>query len=158
MLYYAVTHNKLDSMNSSNIGLPNPSFINPASFVTEATLRTAPGSAIPSAMSSTALPSPPAPPLVSQQQLRSQAIASADSLVEEYLVYRGFTQSFRALQSEKASDKLKSLDVTKIVEQTFAYIHAFEMDNFVVLWDFLTQRFFQHLDQEYVQLAEDMRA
>jgi hypothetical protein len=109
-------------------------------------------------MSSTPLPTPPAPPQVSQQQLRSQAIASADSLVEEYLVYRGFTQSFRALQGEKASDKLKSLDVTKIAEQTFAYIHAFDMDNFVALWDFLTQRFFQHLDQEYVQLAEDIRA
>lgn len=111
-----------------------------------------------SAMSMSALPAVTAPPVVSQQQQRVQAIASADSIVEEYLVYRGFTQSFRALQSEKASDKLKSLDVTKIVEQTFQYIHAFEMDHFIALWDFLTQRFFQHLDQEYVHLAEHMRA
>lgn len=158
MLHYGGAYHEIDTTPASNAGFANPAFLSSASLGGDTHLRAPGGNGIPSTMSSTPLPTPPAPPQVSQQQLRSQAIASADSLVEEYLVYRGFTQSFRALQGEKASDKLKSLDVTKIAEQTFAYIHAFDMDNFVALWDFLTQRFFQHLDQEYVQLAEDIRA
>jgi hypothetical protein len=85
-------------------------------------------------------------------------ISSADCLVEEYLIYRGFTQSFRSFHAEKAYDKTKNFEVSRIVEQTFVYIHNFEVEQFVSLWDFLHNRFFLHLDQEYTQLAEQIKA
>jgi hypothetical protein len=84
-------------------------------------------------------------------------VASSDALVEEYLLYRGFTQCFRTFQIEKNSDRTKNFEVVKIVDQTFAYIHGFEVDSFVGLWGFLHRRFFLHLDQEYTNLAEQLR-
>lgn len=43
-------------------------------------------------------------------------INAADQLLGEYLIYRGFTQSFRSLESERAKDKTKLFDSSKIVE------------------------------------------
>ena len=43
-------------------------------------------------------------------------ITAVDQMVAEYLVYRGFTQSFRSLEVEKAKDRTKQFEVARIVE------------------------------------------
>ena len=43
-------------------------------------------------------------------------IPAADSMVGEYLIYRGFTQTYKALESEKNRDKTKQFEVARIVE------------------------------------------
>lgn len=61
-------------------------------------------------------------------------IPSCDSIVEEYLIYRGFTKTFKHLQKEKFTDRLQNFHATKIVEQIFFYIHSYEMESFINLW------------------------
>ena len=43
-------------------------------------------------------------------------IPAADNMVGEYLIYRGFTQTYKALESEKNRDKTKQFEVARIVE------------------------------------------
>lgn len=40
-----------------------------------------------------------------------QAINHVDELLKEYLLFRGFTQTIRVLDSEKKNDKLKGYQV-----------------------------------------------
>ena len=43
-------------------------------------------------------------------------VNSGDSIVAEYLIYRGFTQTFRSLESERRRDKTKQYEAIGIVE------------------------------------------
>lgn len=49
-------------------------------------------------------------------------IPAADSMVGEYLIYRGFTQTYKALESEKNRDKTKQFEVARIVEVLPVYV------------------------------------
>lgn len=80
-------------------------------------------------------------------------IAATDSMVGEYLIYRGFTQTFQSLEVERNRDKVKRFEVTRIVEAIFSNLQNFEIESFISLWDFLNKRFFFHLDAEHVHLC-----
>lgn len=65
-------------------------------------------------------------------------ITVCDSIVEEYLIYRGFTKTFRCIQKEKIEDRTKCFDATRIVEQIFAHIYKYDIESFINLWlDFI---------------------
>jgi WD repeat-containing protein 91 len=85
-------------------------------------------------------------------------ISAADGMVQEYLIYRGFTQSFKTFEGEKTKDKTKNFDVQQIVDSVFAYMSMYDIQNFIALWDFLTKRFFLHLDGEHSMLAADLKS
>jgi hypothetical protein len=85
-------------------------------------------------------------------------ISNADFMVEEFLLYRGFTQTFRCLENEKSHDRARSLQEHKIVEQIFQYLTNFDIESFVSLWDFLLKRFFLHLDQEHLEMIASLKA
>lgn len=85
-----------------------------------------------------------------------ERLSGADYMVEEYLLYRGFTQTFRCLDNEKAS-KSKNFQEQVIVQQIFQYLINFEVESFINLWDFLSKRFFLHLDQEHVNLIDQLK-
>lgn len=87
-----------------------------------------------------------------------RAMVSTDALVEEYLIYRGFTQTYRTFHAESKSDRSKSFEVAKIVDQIFQDLNSFNIEHFVAMWSFLNQRFFLHLDQEYTTLSEEIKA
>jgi len=87
----------------------------------------------------------------------SSSIANVDHMVEEFLLYRGFTQTFRCLENEKSKDRVKSFQENKIVEQVFQYLINFEMESFISLWDFLCKRFFLHLDQEHLDMIAGLK-
>ena len=110
----------------------------------------------------------------------SNNIRGVDSLVEEYLIHRGFTKTFRVFQQEKSDDRTHGELVTlmlaegesfsmcicvatgfhaiKIVEQIYYYIEHFQINDFIDLWDFLSKRFFMHLDQENLLLLDSMKS
>lgn len=87
----------------------------------------------------------------------SSSIANVDHMVEEFLLYRGFTQTFRCLENEKSKDRAKSFQENKIVDQVFQYLVNFEMESFISLWDFLCKRFFLHLDQEHLDMISGLK-
>jgi hypothetical protein len=43
-------------------------------------------------------------------------IPSVDSMVGEYLIYRGFTQTFQSLEVERNRDRTKRFEVTRVVD------------------------------------------
>lgn len=85
-------------------------------------------------------------------------VQGADSIVEEYLIHRGFTKTFRCLQKEISEDRTKGFNATRIVEQIFFYIYTFDMESFINMWDFLSKRFFMHLDQEHIMLLGNVKS
>jgi hypothetical protein len=46
----------------------------------------------------------------------------------------------------------------KIVEQIYNYIENYQITDFINLWDFLSKRFFMHLDQEKLLLLDNMKS
>lgn len=85
-------------------------------------------------------------------------IAGTDSIIGEYLIYRGFTQTFQSLELERGRDRTKRFEVSKIVETILKNLQNFEIENFISLWDFLNKRFFFHLDAEHVNLCGILKA
>ena len=85
------------------------------------------------------------------------SLNSVDYMVEEFLLYRGFTQTFRCLENEKSHDRARSLQENKLVEQIFQYLINFEVESFISLWDFLLKRFFLHLDQEHLEMISSLK-
>ena len=57
------------------------------------------------------------------------SLNSVDYMVEEFLLYRGFTQTFRCLENEKSHDRARSLQENKLVEQIFQYLINFEVES-----------------------------
>lgn len=45
----------------------------------------------------------------------AEAVAYVDKLIEEYLLFRGFTQSLKTFQNEKKNDKTKGYKVYKLL-------------------------------------------
>ena len=61
-------------------------------------------------------------------------ISSCDSIVEEYLIHRGFIKTFYCIQKEKKEDITKEFNTIKIVEQIFLYLFKYEIESFINLW------------------------
>ena len=47
-----------------------------------------------------------------------------DELAMEYLLFRGFTQTFREFNKERSNDKTQGFDVDKIMDQIFDHIQV----------------------------------
>jgi WD40 repeat protein len=77
-----------------------------------------------------------------------QAIDYVDKLIEEYLLFRGFTQTLKNFTIEKKNDKSRSFRVQKIISQLFAYIQSFNIQGLMDLWEHLTSNFFVRLEEE----------
>ena len=54
--------------------------------------------------------------------LGSEQLAPVDDMVMEYLLFRGFTKTFRSFSAERQHDRVKCFDVQKVMEQLFGYI------------------------------------
>jgi hypothetical protein len=61
-------------------------------------------------------------------------IGGTDSLVSEYLIFRGFTSTFQSLESELKSDRLKAFEVNSLVDSVFSALCNFEIGTFIRLW------------------------
>ena len=49
-------------------------------------------------------------------------LASADDMIQEYCIYRGFVNSFRVIEQERTQDKTKSFEASLIVTQIWDYL------------------------------------
>lgn len=84
-------------------------------------------------------------------------LSSTDNMVGEYLIYRGFTNTFQNLEIEKNKDRIKRFEVSKIVDNIFTNLHNDNIEGFITLWDFLTKRFFFHLNTENLNLCNILK-
>ena len=80
-----------------------------------------------------------------------------DTLFKEYLLFRGFTQTLRVFESERAGDRVAGFQVKRIVQLIFqVYIPQFDHEKLLALLDFLSQRVFARLGGTFQQSTQKL--
>ncbi|KAI7872923.1 WD40-repeat-containing domain protein [Spinellus fusiger] len=77
------------------------------------------------------------------------SLVQVDELVKEYLLFRGFTNTFRALETESKLDKDKGFQVDKIVEELMGYVLHGDVGYLLDYYRYLDLRFFSRLDSRF---------
>ncbi|GAA5810781.1 hypothetical protein MFLAVUS_004208 [Mucor flavus] len=77
------------------------------------------------------------------------SLYQVDELVKEYLLFRGFTATFRALETEIRSDKDKGFQVDKIIEELLGAIANGDIQALIDYYRYLDIRFFSRLDSRF---------
>ncbi|XP_061149340.1 WD repeat-containing protein 91 [Syngnathus typhle] len=86
------------------------------------------------------------------------AVERTDEHVREYLIYRGFTNTLKHLDSEIKADKEKGFRVDKIIDQLLQFIHSFELSGLKDYWLYLDRRLFCRLEDVYRATVNKLRA
>ncbi|XP_065648765.1 WD repeat-containing protein 91 isoform X2 [Hydra vulgaris] len=82
--------------------------------------------------------------------------STIDSLVKEYLIFRGFTSSLKVLETEIKNDNNKSYKVDKILEQFSLYIQNYEIANLKSYWRYFERCYFCQLGHETYKLVKKL--
>ncbi|KAG0278427.1 WD repeat-containing protein 91 [Linnemannia exigua] len=77
------------------------------------------------------------------------SIQHIDELVKEYLLFRGFTNSYRAFEADSKTDKDKGFQADKIIEELFSSIAAMDLTALLDHWRYLDIRYFSRLDHRF---------
>ncbi|CAG8542217.1 9299_t:CDS:2 [Racocetra fulgida] len=72
-----------------------------------------------------------------------------DELVKEYLLFRGFSATFRSFESECRNDKDKRFQAEKIIEELFSFITNSDVNGLMDYWRYLDLRYFSRLDARF---------
>jgi len=80
-------------------------------------------------------------------------LVETDLITKEYLLYRGYTKAYAALEEDRARDRLRNFETKGIADAIYRYLNTYEVAQFLQLWGFLEARFFFHLDAEHMLLA-----
>ena len=73
-----------------------------------------------------------------------------DSLIKEYLLFRGFTATLRAFDAELKSEKEKGFRVDRIVDQFSSFINSHDLSGLLDLWRHLDSKIFTRLEASRV--------
>ncbi|KAF9945474.1 WD repeat-containing protein 91 [Mortierella alpina] len=77
------------------------------------------------------------------------SIQHIDELVKEYLLFRGFTNTYKAFEVDTKTDKDKGFQAEKIIEELFASVSAMDMNALLEQWRYLDIRYFSRLDHRF---------
>ncbi|KAF9559401.1 WD repeat-containing protein 91 [Mortierella alpina] len=77
------------------------------------------------------------------------SIQHIDELVKEYLLFRGFTNTYKAFEADTKTDKDKGFQAEKIIEELFASVSAMDMNALLEQWRYLDIRYFSRLDHRF---------
>ncbi|KAF9542183.1 WD repeat-containing protein 91 [Mortierella hygrophila] len=77
------------------------------------------------------------------------SIQHIDELVKEYLLFRGFTNSYKAFEADSKTDKDKGFQADKIIEELFLSIAAMDLTALLDHWRYLDIRYFSRLDHRF---------
>ncbi|KAK8795510.1 hypothetical protein WA158_000167 [Blastocystis sp. Blastoise] len=80
-----------------------------------------------------------------------ESLSQVDDIVAEYLLFRGFTDTYKSFENDRAKDQTKDFNVDKIVDVLFKAIADYDYKSLLSTWKFLDSRFFSFLDIEYLQ-------
>ncbi|CAO3668486.1 unnamed protein product [Umbelopsis vinacea] len=64
-------------------------------------------------------------------------------------LFRGFSNTFRALELESRADRDKGFQVDKIIEELFGYVQNSDITNLMEFWRYLDTRYFSRLDSRF---------
>ncbi|KAF9153127.1 WD repeat-containing protein 91 [Linnemannia schmuckeri] len=77
------------------------------------------------------------------------SIQHIDELVKEYLLFRGFTNSYKAFEADSKTDKDRGFQADKIIEELFSSIAAMDLTALLDHWRYLDIRYFSRLDHRF---------
>lgn len=72
-----------------------------------------------------------------------------DELIKEYLIFRGFFNTFRNFDLESKNDRDKGFKAELVVEQLFSYINSSDINGLMEFWKYLDNRFFSQIDSRF---------
>lgn len=76
-------------------------------------------------------------------------IQYVDSLIREYMLFRGFSNSLKSFDTELKSDKDKGFRVDKIIEQILATINTQDLNALREIWSHLDGHLFSKLEHAF---------
>nr|SVE93646.1 EOG090X0719 [Scapholeberis mucronata] len=79
-----------------------------------------------------------------------------DELVKEYLLFRGFLGTVRALDLDLKSEKDKAFRPDKIIDQFVQYISQYDLVGLREYWNHFDQSVFERLDQNFMPAVKKM--
>uniref|UniRef100_A0A8B9DYB3 WD repeat-containing protein 91 n=1 Tax=Anser cygnoides TaxID=8845 RepID=A0A8B9DYB3_ANSCY len=74
---------------------------------------------------------------------------TAEPLVREYLLFRGFTAALKQLDAEIKADREKGFRVDKIVDQLQQFVQSYDLAALRDYWSYLDRRLFSRLEDVY---------
>ncbi|KAF8977228.1 WD repeat-containing protein 91 [Entomortierella lignicola] len=77
------------------------------------------------------------------------SIQHIDELVKEYLLFRGFSNTYKTFEAESKTDKDKGFQAEKIIEELFASIAAMDLSALLEHWRYLDLRYFSRLEHRF---------
>lgn len=80
-----------------------------------------------------------------------------DSLVQEYLIWRGFVNAAQSLENDRKEDKLRSMSSSKISKALFNDAFTFQYSKVFDWWDFLNLNLLSQLDDSFIQTASELK-
>ena len=87
-----------------------------------------------------------------------EALLAADRLVQEYLAFRGFTETLVRFENERSGDKKYTFNAKAIVEHVFKLVSSHDTSALMMLWSFLETRFFRTLrDEKLLKIASTFK-
>ncbi|XP_052868737.1 WD repeat-containing protein 91 [Anopheles cruzii] len=72
-----------------------------------------------------------------------------DSLIREYILFRGFSNTLKVFESELKGDKDKSFRVDKVIDQIMLLIHNHDLLGLRDLWANLNNHLFRNLEHHF---------
>jgi len=85
-----------------------------------------------------------------------EALLAADRLVQEYLAFRGFTETLVSFEAERSGDKKHTFNAKAIVKRIFKLVSSHDALALMKLWSFMETRFFKTLRDEW-QIAQTFK-
>ncbi|CAG8487960.1 682_t:CDS:2 [Racocetra persica] len=78
-----------------------------------------------------------------------QHIQQVEELIKEYLLFRGFSVTFRSFETECRNDRDKGFHAEKIIEELYSFIANSDINGLLDYWEYLNIRYFSRLDARY---------
>ncbi|KAJ2903006.1 protein disulfide-isomerase precursor, partial [Coemansia aciculifera] len=93
--------------------------------------------------------SPSAADYVKSARAGIESIEHIDDLIREYLLFRGFKDTLKALEEDLKGDHDKGFHAEKIVDELLGMATSLDIDGLLEYWQYLSYRFFSHLSPKY---------
>ncbi|CAG8449058.1 4584_t:CDS:10 [Dentiscutata heterogama] len=77
------------------------------------------------------------------------SIQPIEELIKEYLLFRGFSVTFRSFETECRNDRDKGFQAEKIIEELYSFITNSDINGLLDYWEYLNIRYFSRLDARY---------
>ncbi|TMS36452.1 hypothetical protein L596_003610 [Steinernema carpocapsae] len=85
--------------------------------------------------------------------MRPDVVSLVDSLIKEYLTFRGFNAAIRHLDNDLKKEKDLKFKVDKLIEEVVQCVDCYEIEKLRSLWEFFNTKVFNGLSEEKSRTA-----